>query len=47
MVNFKKYARHVYHRFDISVGKSLYGNTTGLKNNVSGSLQKMGRSYKN
>ena len=46
MVNFKKYARHVYHRFDYSVGKSLYGNTTGLKNNVSGSLQKMGRSYK-
>lgn len=43
---FKKYAGHLYHRIDYSVGKSVYGNTTGLKNNFSGSLQKMGRSYK-
>ena len=38
----KKTIKHTYHRIDYSTGKSLFGNTAGLQNNVSGSLQSVG-----
>ena len=31
--------KHVYHRVDYSAGKKIFGNTVGIKNNLSGSLK--------
>ena len=31
--------KHVYHRVDYSAGKKIFGNTVGVKNNLSGSLK--------
>ena len=41
-----KKIKHIYHRIDYSTGKSLFGNTSGFKNNFSGQLQKAGKTYK-
>jgi len=41
-MNFKKTLKHKYHRLDYSLGKSLFGNTVGLQNNLSGSLKSFG-----
>jgi hypothetical protein len=40
-----KKIKHVYHRIDYATGKSLFGNTTGLKNNISGKFQNVGKTY--
>jgi hypothetical protein len=39
----KKTIRHTYYRIDYSAGKSLFGNTAGLQNNVSGVLKNIGK----
>ena len=35
-----KKIKHVYDRVDYSAGKKLFGNTVGVKHNLSGSLKK-------
>ena len=39
-MGFGRRIKHLYHRVDYSTGKKLFGNATGVKNNLTGSLKK-------